>query len=147
MAIKLIAGYSKKAGLPGYSSHQFSVSIETELSDPRMVAQKSARLYDALQKCVDQQIQKPGFVPPDGYGLHQNGAGNCSDKQRHLIRRIATEKGLDYERTDQLAIEIFGAKVAELSKAQASELIEQLLAGNGNRRSPRDGATEQGAST
>lgn len=31
MAIKLIANYSKRLGLPGYSSHQFSVSVETEL--------------------------------------------------------------------------------------------------------------------
>lgn len=27
MAIKLIANYSKRLGLPGYSSHQFEVSI------------------------------------------------------------------------------------------------------------------------
>jgi len=32
MAIKLIANYSKRLGLPGYSSHQFSVSVETENS-------------------------------------------------------------------------------------------------------------------
>ena len=32
MAIKLIANYSKRLGLPGYSSQQFSVSVETELS-------------------------------------------------------------------------------------------------------------------
>lgn len=30
MAIKLIANFSKRLGLPGYSSHQFSVSVETE---------------------------------------------------------------------------------------------------------------------
>ena len=33
MAIKLISNYAKRLGLPGYSSHQFSVSIETELTD------------------------------------------------------------------------------------------------------------------
>ena len=33
MAIKLVANYSKRLGLPGYSSHQFSVSVETELRD------------------------------------------------------------------------------------------------------------------
>ena len=30
MALKLIANYSKRLGLPGYSSHQFSVCVETE---------------------------------------------------------------------------------------------------------------------
>ena len=33
MAIKLIANYSKRLGLPGYSSHQFEVSIETEIGN------------------------------------------------------------------------------------------------------------------
>ena len=58
MAIKLSAAYSKKAGLPGYSSHSFSVSIETELQNLDNVRQESARLYDSLQEAVDQQIQK-----------------------------------------------------------------------------------------
>jgi len=29
----LIANYAKRLGLPGYSSHQFSVSVEAELMD------------------------------------------------------------------------------------------------------------------
>jgi hypothetical protein len=33
MAIQLEANYSKKLGLPGYSSHQYSVTIRTELGD------------------------------------------------------------------------------------------------------------------
>ena len=33
MALKLIATYSKRLGLPGYSSHQFSVCVETEISN------------------------------------------------------------------------------------------------------------------
>jgi hypothetical protein len=33
MAIKMIGNYAKRLGLPGYSSHQFSVSVETELVD------------------------------------------------------------------------------------------------------------------
>lgn len=69
MAIKLSAAYSKKAGLPGYSSHSFSVSIETELQNLDSVREESARLYDSLQQAVDQQIQKTGFVPPNGYGM------------------------------------------------------------------------------
>ena len=68
MAIKLIANYAKRLGLPGYSSHQFSVSVETELHDATDIAGESARLYESLQKSVDEQIQQTGFVPPDGYG-------------------------------------------------------------------------------
>jgi hypothetical protein len=56
MAVKLIANYAKRLGLPGYSSHQFSVSIETERQNIDNVAQQSARLYESLQNVVDQQI-------------------------------------------------------------------------------------------
>jgi hypothetical protein len=42
MAIKLIANYSKRLGLPGYSSHQFSVSVETELSAASDIATRLA---------------------------------------------------------------------------------------------------------
>jgi hypothetical protein len=31
--ITLEANYSKKIGLPGYSSHQFSVTLKSELAD------------------------------------------------------------------------------------------------------------------
>jgi len=59
MAIKLIANYSKKLGLPGYSSHQFSVSVETELvtnddmeqlevaNDRRRIAEDASRRLQA----------------------------------------------------------------------------------------------------
>jgi hypothetical protein len=100
MAIKLHAAYSKKAGLPGYSSHQFSVSIETELQNLDNVAAESARLYESLQSVVDRQLQQTGFVPPDGYGMngntsHSNGHSDndwqCSGKQREFIERIIRE--------------------------------------------------------
>src|SRR5437588_12410725 len=93
MAIKLSAAYSKKAGLPGYSSHSFSVSIETELQNLDNVREESARLYDSLQKAVDQQIQKTGIVPPDGYGKEgdKNGTWRCSQKQRRLNKKSAKE--------------------------------------------------------
>jgi hypothetical protein len=77
MAIKLSAAYSKKVGLPGYSSHSFSVSIETELQNLDNVREESARLYESLQEPVDQQIQKTGFVPPDGYGMKVDRNGRC----------------------------------------------------------------------
>ena len=129
MAIKLSAAYSKKAGLPGYSSHSFSVSIETELQNLDNVRQESARLYDSLQEAVDQQIQKTGFVPPDGYGMEidKNGAWNCSQKQRELIEKIGKENNLDQNALDCVANEMFGARVQGLNKLQASGLIDQLL--------------------
>src|SRR5437588_9628629 len=135
MAVKLIANYAKRLGLPGYSSHQFSVSIETELQNLDNVRQESARLYDSLQEAVDQQIQKTGFVPPDGYGMEvdKNGAWNCSQKQRELIEKIGKENNLNQNALDQLAAEMFGAKVQALNKLQASGLIDELLERYGKR--------------
>jgi hypothetical protein len=43
-------------GSPGYSSHQFSVSVETEITNVDDVREESARLYDTLQQSVDEQI-------------------------------------------------------------------------------------------
>ncbi|RYD36806.1 MAG: hypothetical protein EOP85_18040, partial [Verrucomicrobiaceae bacterium] len=69
MAIKLIANYSKRLGLPGYSSHQFSVSVETELGTTDDVVAASEHLYQCLQSTVDEQMQQTGFVPPADYGM------------------------------------------------------------------------------
>ena len=68
MAIKLIANYSKRLGLPGYSSHQFEVSIETEINNTSELSLKTERLYGSLQTAVDAQIQQVGFVPDEHYG-------------------------------------------------------------------------------
>ena len=84
MALIVTTDYSKKLGLPGFSSHQFSVSIQTELTDLDRVPGEVARLYQLLQQAVDREIQQTGFVPADGYGetqrslpaLNGNGNGN-----------------------------------------------------------------------
>src|SRR5262245_29674019 len=103
--ITLSAAYSKKVGLPGYSSHSFSISIETELQSLANVCDESACLYDSLQKAIDQQIQKTGFVPSDDYGIEgdKNGAWNCSPKQRELIEKIGKENNLDQNALDRIA--------------------------------------------
>ena len=69
MAIKLIANYSKRLGLPGYSSHQFEVSVETEISNTSELSLETERLYGSLQTAVDSQIQQVGFVPDEHYGI------------------------------------------------------------------------------
>ena len=159
MAVKLIANYSKRLGLPGYSSHQFSVSVETELMATDDVAAESRRLYDLLQTNVDQQIQATGFVPPGDYGMEpapangnhaHNGTNGtnghspnsdrwqCSDKQKDLILKIVDEHHLDRNEVDHLARQRFGKGVKQLNKMEASGLIDELLdthGGGSNARS------------
>jgi len=142
--ITLEANYSKKIGLPGYSSHQFSITLKSELSDVSQVEQESARLYDILQNSVDNNIQQVGFLPgdtkPNGNG-HTNGNGNghqravrpaeeawkCSPKQKDLIIKITDENRLDKSEVENLAIDRFGKGVKALNKLEASGLIEELI--------------------
>jgi len=158
MAVKLIANYSKRLGLPGYSSHQFSVSVETELLNVDNVAGESGRLYSLLQKSVDEQMQNTGFVPPDGYGMepangngrHQatgngNGAWRCSAKQQNLIEKMVAEHHLDKREVENLAVEMFGTGVKQLDKLQASGLIDELIDrhGGGRRQAKRPDRRER----
>lgn len=153
MAIKLIANYSKRLGLPGYSSHQFSIEIETELVTTDDVAGESARIYGLLQSNVDEQIRQTGFVPPTGYGMEdspqlrasdhakegppsQPSAWKCSDKQRELIGKLVTEHQLDKSDVEALSIERFGKGVRHLNKVEASGLIDELIDTHGGRNRP-----------
>ncbi len=79
MAIVLEANYAKKLGLPNYSSHQYCVTIRTELTDLSQVAEESGRLYRLLQDAVDREIQQVGYMPDAStYGMKpsQNGNGH-----------------------------------------------------------------------
>ena len=78
MAIKLSANYSKKLGLPQYSSHSFSASVEVELTDITQVEAEVQKLYALLQQSVDQEIQHAGFIP----GSNGNGNGNSHSNGR-----------------------------------------------------------------
>ena len=159
MAIKMISNYSKRLGLPGFSSHQFSVSVETELVATDDIPAESARLYQLLQSNVDQQIQATGFVPSYDYGMEPvtdnngtspaphapapngnggNGTGRqrgpawkCSDKQRDLILKLIEEHQLDKHSIEALAVERFGKGVRLLNKIEASGLIDELLDNHG----------------
>ncbi|GAA5119324.1 hypothetical protein JIN84_21835 [Luteolibacter yonseiensis] len=156
MAIKLIANYSKRLGLPGYSSHQFSVSVETELVTTDDVAGESERLYHLLQSHVDGQITRTGFVPPADYGMEQpvlnpttrgtprEAAWKCSDKQRSLILSIIDEHKLDKNRIEALANQRFGKGVRLLNKVEASGLIDELLETHGGQNRHDGGNARRG---
>ena len=84
MAIKLVTNYSKKLGLPAYSSHSFSASVEIELIDLSQVEAECAKLYALLQQSVDREIQEVGFVPdPAQYGSQRNGHARPQSNGHH----------------------------------------------------------------
>lgn len=151
MAIKLSANYSKKLGLPQYSSHSFSASVEVELTDISQVEAEVQKLYALLQQSVDQEIQHTGFVPQvNGHSTNGNGNGhqyrqnsngsnghpkpktsdrwNCTEGQKGFILRIISDHKLDKQDVEDLALQLFQIGVKQLNKMQASQLIEELLA-------------------
>lgn len=163
MAVFLKATYSKKLGLPQYSSHQYTVEVSAELTDVTQLAQASEDLYARLQSAVDSQIINPGVVPTDkapalaaghttttqsrsrpAFNQAADADGwKCSDRQRDLILKIVDEHHLDKVQVDALARERFGCGVRELNKVQASGLIDEMFEtygktgngqGQGNRR-------------
>ena len=71
--ITLECNYSKKLGLPGYSSHQFAITLRTEIADLNQVQAESARLYKLLQEGVDTSIKETGYLPTNGNGNGQRG--------------------------------------------------------------------------
>jgi len=153
MAIVLEANYSKKLGLPGYSSHQYSLTVRTELADLTQVASESARLHATLQDSVDREIQKTGFLPESapkngsGHSTGRNGSGNgngqdrweCSNAQRDLILKLTDEHKLDKNAIEELAMDRFGKGVRKLNKLEASGLLDEMLemTGQKNGKGPR----------
>jgi len=147
--ITLECNYSKKLGLPQYSSHQFSITLRTEIADLTQVQAESARLYKLLQEGVDRSIKDVGFLPipnngrsnghPEGNG-NGNSQGNeqnwnCSVKQKDLILKIVNEHQIDKAQVETLAQERFGKTVKALNKLEASGLIEELFEMTGQSQS------------
>jgi len=148
MAIKLEINYAKKIGLRNYSSHQYSVTVRTEVSDLAKVEAASAHLYKQLQEAVDREIQYTGFLPGDEGQARQvvpfdrGAAGappvgrnhaaptsswNCSDKQQGLIEKIMQENDIAFESVDELAHHRFNCGLKQLNKMSASGLIVELF--------------------
>jgi hypothetical protein len=148
--ITLECNYSKKLGLPGYSSHQFAITLKTEIADLTQVQAESARLYKLLQEGVDTSIKETGYLPTNGNGQRvgngnggnghnqnqpaDNGAWNCSAKQRDLIQKIVTENNLEKAKIEALAQDRFGKGAKALNKLEASGLIEELLEQTGQNK-------------
>ena len=151
MSIFIEASYAKKIGLPDYSSHQFEVTLRTELSDLSQLEKASAELYARLQQAVDSQIVNAGYIPGKGMATppikstssatppaapRSEDTWKCSEKQRDLILKIVDEHRLNKEEVDQLAQSRFGVGVKQLNKLQASALIDELLETHGKTEAP-----------
>jgi hypothetical protein len=162
MPIILAMNYTKKLGLPNFSSHSCSVSLTMEIPDVSVAAQESTRLYALLQTAVDNEIQQVGFMPDatsygmnNGDGHHEptgNGNGhqrpqspsnrngetwNCTDGQKGFIQRIIHDNQLNKDDVERMSFDLFGVGVIACNKMQMSQLIDDLLERTGKKSDAR----------
>ena len=138
MAILLEFNYGKKLGLPGYSSHNFGVSMKAEVNDPESIPEEAERVYSLLQQSVDSQIANPGLVSFENESPSQaqptaNGTKadpdkwNCTIRQRALIVGVLERNGLELDAADDLANELHGKPMSELNRPETSGVITVVL--------------------
>jgi len=132
--------YSKKLGLPNYSSHSYTVSITTDVESVAAAQNQSALLYKLLQNQVDEDMKDPGYLPdPQTYARPVPNAKvlsvttveadwACSKAQRAMIVAIVDSCGLQKRQVDDLAKELFGGGVRTLNSKQAARFIKELRA-------------------
>ena len=84
MAVIMQMTYQKKLGLPNFSSHSCSVSIQAEIADLTQVTGEAKRLYALVQDAVDREIQQVGWMPADpAYGLNGSENGHQANGNGH----------------------------------------------------------------
>ena len=135
MAILLEFNYGKKLGLPGYSSHNFGVSMKAEVNDPEAIPEEAERVYSILQQSVDSQIVNPGFVPSGNGNPAQAqpvaktdpDSWNCTIRQRGPLMTILERNGLGPEVVEDLSRELHGRPMSDLGKMQVSTVIGEVL--------------------
>ena len=137
MAILLEFKYDKRLGLPGYSSHDFGVSMRTEVNNVEEIQEESERAYRLLQKSVDAQLRNPGFTASEN-GKEQRGEENqtektdpekwnCTERQRGLILKILSQNDLPQSAIEEVAQDLHGRAMSELGKLQVSSVISEVL--------------------
>ena len=137
MAILLEFKYAKRLGLPGYSSHDFGVSMRTEVNNVEEIQEESEKAYRLLQQSVDAQLSNPGFIPSENdketesKGTQINGTDpekwNCTERQRGLILKILSQNDLPESAIEEVAQDLHGRPMSELGKLQVSSVISEVL--------------------
>ena len=158
MAVMLDINYSKKLGLPNYSSHSLGVGLKAEVANLDEVQGEVEKAYSLLQSAVDSQIVHKGYVSNEDKGENGtdqvqktqgkvNGGAtdpdkwNCTVRQRGLIVSVIERNGLDLRVVDDLANDLCGKPMSDLGKAQVSEVIGQVLDRWGRRPDANGGTT------
>ena len=135
MAILLEFKYDKRLGLPGYSSHDFGVSMRTEVNNVDQIKEESERAYRLLQQSVDSQLSNPGFIPSETGKEHKQEEAKetnpdnwkVTERQRGLILKILNQNDLPESAVEEVAMEVVGSSMNSLRSGQASLVVGAIL--------------------
>jgi hypothetical protein len=83
MAVLLDITYSKKLGLPNYSSHSLGIGLKAEVANLDEVRGEVEKAYSLLQQSVDSQIVHSGFVSNEDKG--ENGTDQVQKTQGKVL--------------------------------------------------------------
>ena len=133
--LKAIVSYSKKIPVPDseYSSQGYSLSLETEIAEnePGKIQARLHETFDLVKATVEQELAngngqtKPvAEVPAQG---RQTGE-KASNKQVKYITDLAAERGISLSELNAGIQKRYGGGLYDLSKKQASEVVEELKA-------------------
>ena len=141
MAVILDINYSKKLGLPNYSSHSLGIGLKAEVANLGEVQGEVEKAYSLLQSAVDSQIVHQGFVSNESNEVNGSVQGqkvqpkaktdpddwNCTIRQRGLILSILERNDLDPKVVEVLADDLCGKPMSDLNKGQVSSVISEFL--------------------
>ena len=130
MAVILDINYSKKLGLPNYSSHSLGIGLKAEVANLDDVQGEVEKAYSLLQSAVDSQIVHQGFVSNESNEVNGSVQGqkvqpkartdpdswNCTIRQRGLILSILERNDLDPEVVEDLSQELHGRPMSDLGR-------------------------------
>jgi hypothetical protein len=147
--LKLNTGFSRKVGEPNYGSRGASVNVELEvesglIGDSDALLARIRNLFTLAKRSVDAELGSPAPNPSgDGRASREPQASGhrnhppsdvryATTSQVRAIRAICRRQGLDAR---QVANERFRVNdLEELTLREASTLIDDLKAGNGQPR-------------
>jgi hypothetical protein len=150
--MRIIAGLTRKLGLPGYGSAGASCVVEIELeqsalqSDPAAIQTRIAALYELCRQTIAQQLtihgsshELNGSSALTGANGDDGGAEPRPAPQEARTDSLATERQITFahylarqiralggQRLRELAQELYARPLEELSSVEASQLIDLL---------------------
>ncbi|MCE9616530.1 MAG: hypothetical protein K8T26_19825 [Lentisphaerae bacterium] len=132
--LKAIVSYSKKVPAEGqFSSQGYSLSLETEISEnePGKIQAKLHDTFDLVKQTVENELAngngqaKPVPAPAAG---RQTGE-KASNKQVKYITDLAAGREISLSDLNAGIQKRYGGGLYDLTKKQASEVVEELKVG------------------